>query len=74
MDLVYDPVRVAQIRLLAEKNKLHFVDVSTFFQDKKLNKYIVNELDPHPNRKAKQIFAGKLSSYTFASRNDIFNK
>jgi lysophospholipase L1-like esterase len=74
MDLVYDPVRVAQIRLLAEKNKLHFVDVSEFFQDKNLFKYIVNELDPHPNGKANQIFAEKLSSYILANRNDIFNK
>ncbi|MFT5251160.1 MAG: lysophospholipase L1-like esterase [Flavobacteriales bacterium] len=74
MDLVYDPVRVKQIQTLATKNKLHFVDVSKFFQDKNLNKYIVNELDPHPNGKANQIFAEKLSSYILASRNDIFNK
>jgi hypothetical protein len=74
MDLVYDPVRVAQIQLLAEKNKLYFVDVSEFFQDKNLYKYIVNELDPHPNGKANQIFAKKLSSYTLGQRNEIFKK
>lgn len=72
MDLVYDPIRVAQIRLLAEKNNLLFLDVSEFFQDKNLFKYIVNELDPHPNGKANQIFAEKLSSYILANRNDIF--
>jgi len=74
MDLVYDPIRVAQIRLLAEKNKLLFLDVSEFFQDKNLFQYIVNELDPHPNGKANQIFAEKLSSYILANRNSIFNK
>jgi lysophospholipase L1-like esterase len=74
MDLVYDPIRVQQIKLVAEKNKLHFVDASAFFQDKNLFKYIVNELDPHPNGKANQIFAEKLSSYILANRNDIFNK
>ncbi len=74
MDLVYDPIRVAQIRLLAEKNDLLFLDVSESFQDKNLFEYIVNELDPHPNGKANQIFADKLSSYILANRNDIFNK
>ncbi|MBC8757576.1 SGNH/GDSL hydrolase family protein [Kordia sp. YSTF-M3] len=74
MDLVYDPIRVQKVKNLAEKNNLHFVDVSEFFQDKNLFKYIVNELDPHPNGKANQIFAEKLSSYILANRNDIFNK
>lgn len=74
MDLVYDPVRVAHIKLLAEKNNLLFLDTSAFFQDKNLFKYIVNELDPHPNGKANQIFAEKLSSYILANRNEIFNK
>lgn len=72
MDLVYDPVRVQQVKKLAEKNSLHFVDVSKFFQNKNLFEYIVNELDPHPNGKANQIFAEKLSSYILANRNDIF--
>jgi len=73
MDLVYDSVRVAQIKTLAKKNNLGFVDVSEFFQDKNLFTYIVNELDPHPNGKANQIFAEKLSSYILANRNIIFN-
>ncbi|WP_160130677.1 SGNH/GDSL hydrolase family protein [Kordia antarctica] len=73
MDLVYDSVRVQQIQALAKKNNLLFLDVSEFFQDKNLFNYIVNELDPHPNGKANQIFAEKLSSYILANRNDIFN-
>jgi len=72
MDLTYDPIHVEEIRLLAKKNNLLFLDVSEFFQDKNLFKYIVNELDPHPNGKANQIFADKLSSYILANRNDIF--
>ncbi|WP_044400354.1 SGNH/GDSL hydrolase family protein [Lacinutrix sp. Hel_I_90] len=73
MDLVYDPVRVEHIQALAKKNKLGFVDASGFFRDKNLFQYIVNELDPHPNGKANQIFAEKLSSYILANRNHIFN-
>ena len=72
IDLIYDSVRVEQIKLLAEKNNLLFLDISEFFQDKNLFKYILNELDPHPNGKANQIFAEKLSSYILANRNDIF--
>ena len=72
MDLVYDPVRVAQIKLLAKENNLLFLDISEFFQDKNLFTYIVNELDPHPNGKANKIFADKLSSFILANRNDIF--
>ena len=72
MDLVYDSVRVQQIKTLAEKNNFLFLDASEFFQDKNLFQYIVNELDPHPNGKANQIFAEKLSSYILANRNDIF--
>lgn len=74
MDLVYDPIRVAQIKELAEKNNLLFVDTSEFFKDKNLFEYIVNELDPHPNGKANQIFAERLSRFILANRNDIFNK
>jgi lysophospholipase L1-like esterase len=74
MDLAYDPIRVAHIKELAEKNGLLFLDVSEFFQDKNLFKYIVNELDPHPNGKANQIFAERLSRFILANRNDIFNK
>ncbi|WAC03791.1 GDSL-type esterase/lipase family protein [Lacinutrix neustonica] len=74
MDLVYDPTRIAQIKDLAQKNGLLFLDVSEFFYGKNLPKYIVNELDPHPNGKANQIFANKLSSYILANRNEIFNK
>ncbi|WP_034061036.1 SGNH/GDSL hydrolase family protein [Lacinutrix jangbogonensis] len=73
MDLVYDPIRVAQIKLLAEKNNLLFLDISEFFQDKNLFQCILNELDPHPNGKANQIFANKLSNFILANRNEIFN-
>jgi hypothetical protein len=73
MDLIYDPVRVQQIKLLAEKNNLYFLDTSIFFKDLNLYKYIVNELDPHPNGKANQIFAEKLSSYILANQNEILN-
>ncbi|MDO6596424.1 SGNH/GDSL hydrolase family protein [Oceanihabitans sp. 2_MG-2023] len=69
LDLVYDPIRVATIKKLSEKNNLLFLDVSEFFQNKNLFKYIVNELDPHPNGKANQIFAEKLSSYILANSN-----
>jgi len=73
MDLVYDPIHIAHIKKLAKKNNLLFLDISEFFQDKNLFHYIVNELDPHPNGKANQIFAEKLSSYILANRNNIFN-
>ncbi|MFK7748042.1 MAG: SGNH/GDSL hydrolase family protein, partial [Kordia sp.] len=73
MDLEYKPVHVTEIRLLAEKNNLLFVDASEFFQDKNIFKYIVNELDPHPNGKANKIFAYKLSRFILANRNEIFN-
>jgi len=72
MDLTYNPMHIAEIRSLAEKNNLLFLDVSKFFQDKNLFKYIVNELDPHPNGKANKIFADTLSSFILANRNDIF--
>lgn len=73
LDLVYDPVRISQIKLLAEKNDLLFLDVSEFFQDKNLFKYILNELDPHPNGKANEIFAKKLSNFILENKNVLFN-
>ncbi|AXG69428.1 GDSL-like lipase/acylhydrolase family protein [Kordia sp. SMS9] len=73
LDLVFDAVRVAQIQSLAEKNNLFFVDVSNFFQNKNIYEYIVNELDPHPNGKANQIFADTLSSFILANQNQLFN-
>ncbi|MCH2195253.1 SGNH/GDSL hydrolase family protein [Kordia sp.] len=72
LDLIYDPERVSQIQSLAEKNDLLFLEASSFFEDKNLFKYILNELDTHPNGKANQIFADILSSFILANRNEIF--
>lgn len=72
LDLVYDPIRMSQIQTLAEKNNLLFVEASSFFKDKNLFKYILNELDTHPNGKANQIFADILSNFILANRNEIF--
>ncbi len=72
LDLVYDAKRVNQIKLLAEKNNLLFLDTSVFFKDKNLKSYIVNELDPHPNGKSNLIFAKKLTSYILGHKKIIF--
>lgn len=74
LDLIHDPIRIEQIKELAKKNNLLFLDVSEFFKNKNLSKYILNELDPHPNGKANQIFADKLSNFILSHQKEIFYK
>ena len=68
MDLIYDSIRVKYIKNLAERHDLLFVDVSKQMQNKNLKKYILNELDPHPNGKANLIFAKTLTSSILAHK------
>jgi lysophospholipase L1-like esterase len=63
MDLDYDQERIFQIEELALKNNLEFIESSSFFKNKQINKYIVNELDTHPNGKANKMFAKKIENY-----------
>jgi lysophospholipase L1-like esterase len=74
MDLVYDKERVAIVEKMAKQNNLYFVDASVKMKNVNLKKYIVNELDPHPNEKAHLIFAETLSSYILAQKRTIFSK
>jgi len=71
-DLVYDPLRVLQIKKIAIQNQFLFLDASIFFKDKNLASYIVNELDPHPNHKSNLIFAEKLKEYIETNERYLF--
>lgn len=74
MDLIYDPIRVKKIETVANKYGLLFIDVSQKMQNKNLSKYILNELDPHPNGKANLIFAETLSSYILNNKTNFLQK
>ncbi len=74
IDLAYNSKRVHQIKELAEKNSLLFLDVSIFFKDKNLTGYILNELDPHPNNKSNLIFAKKLKECIQQNEHYFFKK
>jgi hypothetical protein len=73
LDLLYDETRVDQIKKLAKQNNLLFLEVSQYFKDKKLNQYILNELDPHPNDKANLIFAQYLKDFIIKNESRIFS-
>lgn len=72
LDLIYDSKRVNQIKAIAQENDLLFLDVSIFFKEKKINQYILNELDPHPNDEANNIFAKYLNDFILKNENLIF--
>ncbi|MHA7057582.1 SGNH/GDSL hydrolase family protein [Aquimarina sp. M1] len=74
LDLVYDPIRVQQIKELSIRNNLFFLDISILFKEKELSNYIVNELDPHPNGRANLIFAKALKDFILQNEHVIFNE
>ncbi|NJM80174.1 MAG: hypothetical protein HC854_12160 [Flavobacterium sp.] len=56
------------------KNNFQFVESSSFFKDKNLKEYILNELDSHPNGLANTDFAEILNNHINKNKDWLFQK
>jgi len=59
-----DPSYYKKVEELSRAYGLHFIDTSVFFKDKcNLGKFIIYNIDRHPNKEAQKIFAETIFDY-----------